>query len=364
MCGVCGVIGGGHDDWAESRVRWMMNNLVHRGPDDEGLLKRPGAVLGMRRLSIIDLEGGRQPVYNEDGNVGVVFNGEIYNFAQLRAELEAHHHFRTRSDTEVIVHAYEEWGTSFLEHLRGMFALALWDGRAEVPNANSTGRVLLARDRLGIKPLYYALADGKLLFASEVRALLASEAVARRLAPAAVEAYLLFGSVVEPTTLVEGVFSLPPGQCLMVACDAPRRAAPVPYWTLAASQSTAPPPQDLPSAAKAVRTLLEDAVRSHLLADVPLGLFLSSGLDSTAIAALAARERGGLRTFTVVFPEHEFSEAPLAHKTASRLGCEHREFVVSSEQMRAHLIDAVGALDQPSTEERDGVRAFSRDPTC
>ena len=360
MCGICGIIGtGGHNDWAESRVRWMMNNLAHRGPDDEGILKKPGAILGMRRLSIIDLEGGQQPVYNENGDVGVVFNGEIYNFPQLRAELEGRHRFRTRSDTEVVVHAYEEWGTHFLERLRGMFAFALWDGRAVGTEPDSAGRVLLARDRLGIKPLYYAYADGKLFFASEVRALLASEAVTRRLAAEAVEAYLLFGSVVEPMTLVKGIFSLPPGHSFTVACDTPLLPSPAPYWDVAALKYKAvqdrDAPRDMASAARVTRALLEDAVRSHLLADVPLGLFLSSGLDSTAIAALAARERSGLRTFTVVFPEEEFSEARLARETASRLGCEHCEFVLSAEQMQAHLLDSVGALDQASM---DGVNTF------
>lgn len=208
MCGICGVIGEARGELAESRVRSMLASMVHRGPDDEGLLTKPGAVLGMRRLSIIDLGGGHQPIFNEDGTVGVVFNGEIYNFSHLRASLEARgHRFRTNSDTEAIVHAYEEWGERCLTHFRGMFAFALWDGRAGSTQGES--RVLLARDRLGIKPLYYAVADGALLFASEVRSLLASGAVARRLARESIEAYLLFGSVVEPTTLVQGVFSLP-----------------------------------------------------------------------------------------------------------------------------------------------------------
>ena len=226
MCGICGVIGSANSELAELRARRMMAALVHRGPDDEGLLARPRAVLGMRRLSIIDLEGGRQPVDNEDGTVGVVFNGEIYNFPELHATLESHgHRFRTRSDTEVIVHAYEEWGEGCLERLRGMFALALWDGRAGAAG-ETVGRVLLARDRLGIKPLYYAFVDGALLFASEVRALLASGAIARRIAPQSVEAYLYFGSVVEPMTLVQGVLSLPPGHALLASCDAPLQGKP------------------------------------------------------------------------------------------------------------------------------------------
>ena len=233
MCGICGIVGSGNDDLAESRVREMTRRIEHRGPDEEGLLVRRRAVLGMRRLSIIDLGGGSQPVFNEDGAIGVVFNGEIYNFPDLRVELEScGHRFRTHSDTEVIVHAYEEWGERCLEHLRGMFAFALWDGRGAHRDGQAVGRILLARDRLGIKPLYYAAAEGTLLFASEVRALLASGAIPRKVARESVEAYLLFGSVVEPMTLVEGVFSLPPGHSLFVACDFPLAAKPAPYWDL------------------------------------------------------------------------------------------------------------------------------------
>jgi asparagine synthase (glutamine-hydrolysing) len=334
----------------------MLAAIVHRGPDDEGILAKPGALLGMRRLSIIDLAGGHQPVYNEDGAVGVVFNGEIYNFLQLKQSLETRgHRFRTRSDTEVIVHAYEEWGQDCLRHLRGMFAFALWDGRAMATDGGPS--VLLARDRLGIKPLYYAFAGGSLLFASEVRALLASEAVPRRLARESVEAFLLFGSAVEPMTLIDGVFSLPPGHSMMVCCRGPLSARPNSYWDLAhaaASLREKSLPATLPEAAEAVRPLLDDAVRSHLIADVPLGLFLSSGLDSTALAALAGRERA-IHTFTVVFPEQDFSEAEIARRTARQLGAEHRELMVSGEEMLAQLPQAVGALDQPSA---DGINTF------
>jgi asparagine synthase (glutamine-hydrolysing) len=361
MCGICGIIGGDRGDLAESRVREMMRRIEHRGPDEEGILLRRRAVLGIRRLSIIDLGGGSQPVFNEDGTIGVVFNGEIYNFPELRAALESRgHQFRTHADTEVIVHAYEEWGERCPERLRGMFAFALWDGRDSArQNGMPADRVFLARDRLGIKPLYYYKAGETLLFASEVRALLASGLVPRQMDLEALEAYLLFGSLVEPATLVEGVFSLPPGHALMVSCRAPLRAQPQPYWNPAVALGQAAPDRDVPrtfiSAARAVRPLLEQAVRSHLLADVPLGLFLSSGLDSTALAALAARERSRLHTFTVVFPEQEFNEAPIARQTSARLGTEHRELLVSAKEMEERLPEAVGALDQPSM---DGVNTF------
>jgi asparagine synthase (glutamine-hydrolysing) len=357
MCGIGGVIGETRGELAESRVRCMLASMVHRGPDDEGLLAKPGAVLGMRRLSIIDLGGGHQPIFNEDGTVGVVFNGEIYNFSHLRASLEGRgHRFRTNSDTETIVHAYEEWGERCVAHLRGMFAFALWDGRGGSTRGES--RVLLARDRLGIKPLYYAVADGALLFASEVRSLLASGAIARRLARESIEAYLLFGSVVEPMTLVQGVFSLPPGHSMMVSCRDAHKSKPAAYWDLAEAAGKLRKgdlPRTLPEAAQATRPLLEEAVRSHLVADVPLGFFLSSGLDSTALVALASRERSGLHTFTIVFPEEEFSEAEIARRTAEHYGTEHRELMVSAEEMLAQLPQAVGALDQPSM---DGINTY------
>jgi asparagine synthase (glutamine-hydrolysing) len=187
----------------------------------------------MRRLSIIDLGGGRQPIYNESGDISFVFNGEIYNFAQLRSQLEKTYQFRTRSDTEVLVHGYEEWGEGLLDRLRGMFAFAIWDCRAAAgrrTGASPQGRLLLARDRLGIKPLYYVVADGALLFASEVRALLASGAISRKLDHASVRAYLLFGSVVEPTTAIDGVRSLPPGHLLRVECERPGAPEVERYW--------------------------------------------------------------------------------------------------------------------------------------
>jgi asparagine synthase (glutamine-hydrolysing) len=356
MCGICGVIGVERGE-AEATVRGMMAALHHRGPDDEGMLAVPHVVLGIRRLSIIDLAGGHQPVFNEDRSVAVVFNGEIYNFQELRRILEVQGHvFRSHSDTEVIVHAYEVWGENCVHHLRGMFAFAVFDQRRS-PGSNGP-RVFLARDRLGIKPLYYARANGALLFASEVRALLASGRIKPRLSRASLESYLLFGSLAEPMTLVEGVFSLPPGHCLLVPDAAhPRAIEPVPYWSFeeAALAPSDTPPRDLPTAAQRLRPLLEGAVRSHLIADVPLGLFLSSGLDSTAIASLASREQKGIHTFTVVFPEQEFSEALLARRTAERLGTRHQELALSVEQMLERLEDAVGALDQPTM---DGINTY------
>jgi asparagine synthase (glutamine-hydrolysing) len=360
MCGICGIVGMESAEESERALRRMMGALVHRGPDDEGtLIAPPGAprvALGMRRLSIIDLSGGHQPIFNETGDVGFVFNGEIYNFRQLRSELEqAGHHFRTKSDTEVVVHAYEQWGDDCVEHLRGMFAFALLDirdGGAQKP------KVLLARDRLGIKPLYYSVVNSVLIFASEVRALLASGRVPREISAGALDSYLLFGSVCEPMTMVEGVWSLPPGHRLSIpASGAVRQVEPNAYWKFgeAAEQESEGGPTTLEAAAKRVRPILEEAISGHLIADVPLGVFLSSGLDSTAIVALASAMQSGLHTFTVIFPEQEFSEAEPARATAKRYGTTHEELLLDDEELLEHLDDAVGSLDQPSM---DGMNTY------
>ena len=361
MCGICGVVGMRREGEAESAVRRMMAAMTHRGPDDEGMHATPGAVIGMQRLSIIDLAGGCQPIFNEAGTIAVVQNGEIYNFRELRAELEGRGHvFRTKSDTEVIVHAYEEWGEECAAHLRGMFAFAVVDTRRETP---AGPRLLMARDPLGIKPLYYARVNGALVFASEVRALVASGEVATEISREGLESYLLFGSVAEPVTLVEGVRSLEPGHRMSVRLGTEAgEARPEAYWDFAgeakkaAERSFGPTGSALRMTAKErVRERLEDAVRSHLVADVPVGIFLSSGMDSTAIAALASRERAGIHTFTVVFPEQEYSEAAMARRTAVRLGTRHEEMLLSGEDLEARLMEAVGALDQPTM---DGVNTF------
>lgn len=344
---------------SERAVRWMTAALVHRGPDEDGFLIAPRAAprvaLAMRRLSIIDLPGGTQPIFNETGDIAVFQNGEIYNFRELRAELESFGHvFRTKSDTEVIVHGYEQWGDACVEHLRGMFAFALLDMR------DSKACVLLARDRLGIKPLYYSVRNGALIFASEVRALLASGCVPRQISTGALDSYLLFGSVCEPMTMVDGVFSLPPGHRVNVSAAADvKRVVAEPYWTFADATSHKSAASDMPAtlevAGAQLRPLLTESVACHLIADVPLGIFLSSGLDSTAIVALASAAQSGLHTFTVIFSEQEFSEAEPARATAKRFGTHHEELLLDGAEMLAHLDDAVDALDQPSM---DGINTY------
>ena len=353
MCGICGVVGIGSQEVGEGAVRRMMAAMSHRGPDAEGFLSAPPLVLGMRRLSIIDLPGGSQPVWNEAANLAVIFNGEIYNFRELQKELEAAgHRFRTRSDTEVIVHAYEAWGEGCLKRLEGMFAFAV----VELPQGphGAAKRVFLARDPMGIKPLYYARAGGNLVFASEVRALLASGMISRELDSATLPAYLLFGSVCEPLTLIEGVHSMPPGHFMCIsAASAVQATEPRSYW--GAGLEPRRSPLDRSGAPAQVRALLARAVETHLVADVPVGVFLSSGLDSTAIAALASRTQSGIHTFTVAFPDLEFSEAEIARRTASRLGTKHLELMLSGEEMLSRLDEAVAALDQPSM---DGINTY------
>jgi asparagine synthase (glutamine-hydrolysing) len=363
MCGICGAIGFDPSATGELAVRRMLSAIVHRGPDEEGLLNATSVIAGSRRLSIIDLPGGSQPIWNESGTLAVFFNGEIYNFRELRTELKSRRHsFRTNSDTEVIVHAYEEWGEAFASKLRGMFAFAI----LEMPQGRrgkATG-VFLARDPLGIKPLYYAQRDGTFLFSSEVRSLLASGHIAPGLAPQSIPAFLLFGSVCEPMTMVDGVFSLPPGHSMMIrAGDRMEFTAPKQYWNFAWNNgqpssrvlSRIPLPADRVACAREVRTLLEDAVRSHLIADVPVGVFLSSGVDSTALAALATRIQGGVHTFTVAFPDIQYSEAAIARATATRLGTDHRELSLSGSEMAGRLDEAIAAFDQPSM---DGINSY------
>ncbi|HEV2618206.1 MAG TPA: asparagine synthase (glutamine-hydrolyzing) [Candidatus Acidoferrales bacterium] len=355
MCGICGVIGSDNPSESAAVLQRMMRVMEHRGPDGNGTFIAPGAAVGMRRLSIIDLSGGQQPIWNENSTLGIVFNGEIYNFRELRHTLEsAGHIFRTQSDTEVIVHAYETWGENCVRHLRGMFAFAI----VEIPEgrAGRPRRVFLARDRMGIKPLYYAAVADKFFFASEVRALLAGNCIPRNLSAPALSSYLLFGSIGEPMTLVDGIYSLPPGHYGYVSCDQPSASfRPSAYWSVAdIKESNAREPRQVSPAAQ-VRSALEDSVRCHLLADVPLGIFLSSGIDSTVLAVLASRQRSGIKTFTVVFPEQEFSEAAVARRTANLLGTEHSELLLSGDEMQSRLDDAVGSFDQPSV---DGINTY------
>jgi asparagine synthase (glutamine-hydrolysing) len=338
MCGICGIASPAGGPPPDPEVVASMNRrLVHRGPDSDGLFDGGRAVLAARRLSIIDIEGGRQPIAGEDGGVVVVQNGEIYNYRELRRELEGRgHRFATASDTEVLVHLYEEHGDGFLERLRGMFALALWDARER--------RLLLARDRFGIKPLYYRLADGALAFASELKAMLELPGFSRRIEPRAMAAFLAFNSIPAPLTIFAEARKLPPG-CMLVWRDGGvtqeryARPGPVP----------GEPPRDdsVDALAAELRETLRDSVRAHLVADVPVGVLLSGGVDSTALTALAAEESGeGVKTFSIGFEESSFDELERARLVAKRYRTEHHELVLRPDAVEL-LPKLVEAFDEP-----------------
>ena len=337
----------------------MAAALHHRGPDGEGFLfdepRAPGLALGMRRLSIIDLPGGNQPIWNETHDVAVFFNGELYNYRLLRETLLlCGHRFTTQSDTEILVHAWEEWGEDCLHELRGMFAFALLDLRerhASVPV------LFIARDPLGIKPLYYTQSPSGFAFASEVRALLAAGLSSGELSQDALTSYLLFGSVSEPVTLLDGVFFAARPQNVAAHSRTPPRASRPPLVRPARSPAARDPkrPKDFSAAARDLRPLLQSAIEAHLIADVPVGLFLSSGLDSSAIAMLAGRAQAGIASFTLTFPGSAFDEAPLARIVADRCGSRHTEVPLDGSAILSRIDEALAALDQPTM---DGINTY------
>ncbi len=323
MCGIAGILQ--LEERAtpvdEGALRPMASALRHRGPDDEGLYCDPRGRCGLafRRLSVIDLALGRQPIRNEDGTVWLVFNGEIYNFRTLRADLEARgHRFATASDSEVIVHLYEEHGADCFALLEGMFAIAIWDERTAV--------LTLARDRLGQKPLAYAVHNGRLRFASELKAIIADDSVPRVVDPAALHAYLLWQYVPAPQAIYRGFVKLPPGHLLEVRPGQPL-GSPRPFWSVPRPTQTEMRYED---AREQLGELLTRAVEKRLIADVPLGAFLSGGIDSSLVVALM-RKLGvsPLRTFTIGFSESAYDETTFARQIAARFETEHHEQVVT-----------------------------------
>jgi asparagine synthase (glutamine-hydrolysing) len=328
VCGICGIASPAGAD--RDRLARMSATLVHRGPDSDGVFVDGPVGLAARRLAIIDLETGDQPLANEDGTLHVVQNGELYNYEELRARLEREgHSFATHGDTEVLVHAYEQWGTGFAERLRGMFAVALWDAPRR--------RLVLARDRFGIKPLYYRAAGGGLEFASELRALPRGE-----IDLDALEAFLAFNSIPAPLSIFRDVRKLPPGHLLVWEGGEPRleryaRPGPLPERT----------DDDEGELVEELRARLRDSVRAHLVADVPVGVLLSGGVDSGVLAALAAQESGeAVRTFSIGFEEASFDELDGARAVAERYGTIHRELVLRPDA--ALLLPALAdAFDEP-----------------
>jgi asparagine synthase (glutamine-hydrolysing) len=315
MCGITGVVGSLRTERAV--LQGMNDALRHRGPDGQGMFWSDDVGLAMRRLAIIDVAGGDQPIFNEDGSVCVVYNGEIYNYLELRTELQGHgHRFATQSDTEVIVHAYEQFGVECVSHLWGMFALALWDSRRHV--------LLLARDRLGKKPLvYYADPDGGLAFASELQGLLEHPSVPREVDPRAVDDYLTYLYVPSPTTAFRDVKKLRPGHRL-VWHDG--RFTVEPYWHVSFGDKARLTEDE---AVEQFGSLFRDAVRRRMIADVPLGAFLSGGMDSSSVVAeMAELSAAPVKTFSIGFGERDFDELAYAREVAERFGTDHHELIV------------------------------------
>jgi len=335
MCGIVGIVESelGRPVAPEDLSR-MVQTLVHRGPDDEGHVMRPGVGLGMRRLAIIDVASGQQPFGNETDDIQLVANGEIYNFQQLRQELVAQGHaIRTQSDIEVLVHAYEQWGVDFLTRVRGMFALALWDGR--------TNTLIAARDRAGEKPLYWTKTSRGLLLASEVKALLVRPEVTRTLDPEAVDQFLTYEYVIAPRSILEGVHKLPPGHCLIYRDGevTVRR-----YWD---ASSVTPRAWQEDEAAETLREALRRATVSQMMADVPLGAFLSGGIDSSTIVAFMSEASAQpVNSFSIGFDDGTYNELPYAREVASLFGTNHRERMVSP-KLHELFDKLVVHLDEP-----------------
>lgn len=341
MCGISGIYGLNGAPASREHLQQMTDMVAHRGPDGFGCLVKDHVGLGHRRLSIIDLEGGGQPLGNEDDSVHVVFNGEIYNFIELRRELEmAGHRFKTRSDTEVIVHAYEQWGHRCVSHFNGIFAFAIWDERQRV--------LFLARDHIGIKPLYYTVVDGQLLFASEVKSLLSHPSCPRGVNLTALGQLFTFRYVPSPLTLFEGIKKLPPGHSMTVGPGSDvciRR-----HWDWIPSHRDVRSESDL---IDEYRSLVESAVKLQLRSDVPVGLFLSSGVDSASLLAIMRQQlTGSIHTFTIGFEGGEkTNETDDARALARSFGADHSEMIVTPNDYERYFERYVWDLEEPVGNE-------------
>jgi asparagine synthase (glutamine-hydrolysing) len=349
MCGIAGAV------WTSPKraigselLQRMTDAIVHRGPDDEGFFRsemhhrpgqadHPGVALGFRRLSIIDLSGGHQPLGNEDGTIQIIFNGEIYNYRDLRRRLEgASHHFRTDSDTETIVHLYEDLGLECFDHLNGMFAIAIWDGRKE--------QLVLARDRLGKKPLYYALQEGRLSFASELKSLVLVPDLPKTIDPAALDRYLTYQYIPHPYSIYREIAKLPPGHCGVYRRGAWSSRS---FWSVDWSQER---PIQRNEAIDRLKFLLTDSVKLRLRSDVPLGAFLSGGIDSSLMVALAQQQSSQpIKTFSIGFPVKDYDETHYAQMVADHVGTDHQRLEVSPDALSV-LDQLVYAYDEPFSD--------------
>ena len=339
MCGISGLFDlRGVRPFDADLARRINNVQAHRGPDEDDIHLEPGLALGHRRLSVIDLATGQQPLFSTDGQVGIVFNGEIYNFQALRTELQAKGHvFRTKSDTEVIVQAWQAWGPDCVHHLRGMFAFALWDRPRQT--------LFLARDRMGVKPMHYALLpDGTFIFGSELKVLTAHPGFRRTIDPLAVEEFFALGYVADPRCIYTGAHKLPPAHTLTLRRGMDQLPLPVPYWDV---HFTGDNPIGFEDAQAEVRERVREAVRLRMIADVPLGAFLSGGVDSSAVVAtMAGLSSEPVRTCAIGFDDPRFNESAFAQQVADRYHTDHRLEVVGSDDFG--LIDTLARLyDEP-----------------
>lgn len=348
MCGIAGFFTTQRDAAGrEDVVRRMVDRQAHRGPDDRGIFSDGAITVGMCRLAIFDPANGHQPMTSPDGRFTIVFNGAIYNYRELRATLAPDWEFRTNCDTEVLLAAFAKAGPAILSQLRGMFAFAVWDARDQM--------LFAARDPLGIKPLYYARTAGGILFASEINALLASGCVPAEIDPASAGEYLAWFSVPAPRTIYRGIANLPPGHALAIetARTSLRTQA---WWQLPEPVQPARAARNYQDFVHGLRHQLEDTIRAHRVADVPVGAFLSGGMDSTAVAGLMARGSSHrLKTFSLVFDEAEYSERGPARLAAEAFGSEHHEEVLTGARVAADLPRLLGSFDQPTG---DGINTY------
>ncbi len=335
MCGIVGIVHSKESESVDTSLLRSMNaSLKHRGPDDEGYWIQGNVGLAMRRLSIIDLEGGHQPISNEEGNIWTVFNGEIYNFLELREELiQKGHRFKTRSDTETIVHLYEEEGEAFVERLRGMFAMAVWDNRSQ--------KLLLYRDRVGIKPLHYWSRNGTLVFASEIKAILEVPEVGQEISASALSDYLSFLYIPAPQTIYREIFKLPPGHLLRCQGGELKISS---YWDFSYREEHGLRESDW---IERLREKLDESVRSHLVSDVPVGAFLSGGTDSSSVVAWMSRRRAEpVRTYSIGFSDDRLNELGYAGEVARYFGTDHHEKMVEVDAFEL-LPKIISGFDEP-----------------
>lgn len=339
MCGICGIFNvSSHSPVSEVYLSRMLQSINHRGPDDHGVYIDDNIGLGSARLSIIDLVSGKQPISNEDKTLWIVFNGEIYNYRELTAFLKKKgHQFSTNTDTEVILHLYEEFGADSIQHLNGMFAFAIWDSRKE--------QVVIARDRMGIKPLYYTESDGQLIFGSELKVLLAHPQVKRQIDPISLNEYLSFEYVPTPRTILTGIFRLEPGHLLVYSRSGSKN---IRYYQMSLERSESQAPVDWRDYTASLDQKLRDAVNRELVSDVPVGVLLSGGVDSSLVASyMTELYPGKVKSFSIAFEEKSFDESHFARAVSKHLGTEHNELMLSGKTAAQMVPSISDFLDEP-----------------